>query len=97
MGGDCIGSDLVYHSTGIDFVKAVIQVACGDPPDLRVAGRPKPVEIRFIFTQEDFAEFRRIQKDEPERLIRVVDLHPENIGGITDSSNRAGCYIMTAQ
>lgn len=29
MGGDCIGSDLVWYSTGIDYVKAVIQVACG--------------------------------------------------------------------
>ena len=27
MGGDCIGSDLVYYSTGYDFVKMVIQVA----------------------------------------------------------------------
>lgn len=97
MGGDCIGSDLVYHSTGIDFVKAVIQVACGKAPDLRVVGQPKPVESRFIFTQEDLLEFQKIQKEEPQRLIKIVDLHPENIGNITDSSNRAGCYIITAQ
>lgn len=29
MGGDCIGSDLVQLSTGVDFVKAVIDVALG--------------------------------------------------------------------
>jgi len=97
MGGDCIGSDLVYHSTGIDFVKAVIDVACGKEPDLTPVCQPTPVESRFIFTQEDFAEFQRIQKEESERLIRVVDLHPENIGSITDSSNRAGCYIIKAR
>ena len=31
MGGDCIGSDLVYLSTGYDFVKMVIQTATGQP------------------------------------------------------------------
>lgn len=30
MGGDCIGSDLVQLSTGVDFVKAVINVALGE-------------------------------------------------------------------
>lgn len=34
MGGDFIGSHLVEMSTGIDFVKAVIQVALGQPPVL---------------------------------------------------------------
>ena len=35
MGGDFIGSNLVAMSTGIDFVKAVIQVALGQEPDLK--------------------------------------------------------------
>ena len=95
MGGDCIGSDLVYHSTGIDFVKAVIEVACGQAPDISPVIEPKSVESRFIFTEDDLLLFQRIQKEEPERIIRVVDLHLENIGSITDSSNRAGCYIIT--
>jgi biotin carboxylase len=30
MGGDLIGSDMVFHSTGFDFVKAVIQVALNE-------------------------------------------------------------------
>lgn len=97
MGGDCIGSDLVYHSTGIDFVRAVIDVACGKAPDLRPVVEPQAVESRFIFTQEDLEAFYKIREEEPERLIRVVDLHPENIGSITDSSNRAGCYIVVAK
>ena len=29
MGGDCIGSSLVELSTGIDFVRAVIEIALG--------------------------------------------------------------------
>ena len=34
MGGDCIGSDLVYLSTGYDFMGMVIDVACGKEPVL---------------------------------------------------------------
>ena len=33
MGGDCIGTDLVRYSTGIDFVRAVIDVA-GHPIEI---------------------------------------------------------------
>ena len=41
----------------------------------------------------DLEEFNDIMKYEPERILQVSDFHLENIGHITDSSNRAGCYI----
>ena len=94
MGGDCIGSDLVYYSTGIDFVRAVIHVACGQAPDLSVCREPIAVESRFIFTAEDEKAYLHLRDHEPHRLLKTVDYHPENIGHITDSSNRAGCYIV---
>lgn len=93
MGGDCIGSDLVRYSTGRDFVKMVIDVATGHAPDFTCVYPPHPVAVKFIFTQEDLLDFEKMQAQEPERILKVVDLHPENIGSITDSSNRAGCYI----
>ena len=93
MGGDCIGSDLVQLSTGYDFVRMVIQVACGIEPDFSVVGTPHPVESRFILSKEDAEELERLEKEEPEKLIKIVDYHPEKIGTTTDSSNRAGCYI----
>lgn len=93
MGGDCIGSDLVHYSTGYDFVKMVIDTACGQEPDLKCVYEPHPAAVKFIFTQEDLAEFEELRRREPHRILRIVDLHPENIGHITDSSNRAGCYI----
>lgn len=95
MGGDCIGSDMVRCSTGCDFVKMVIQVACGEAPDFTKVCEPRPVAIRFIFTQEDLEEFQRLQAEEPDAIVKIVDMHPENIGRITDSSNRAGCYLYT--
>lgn len=95
MGGDAIGSDLVYYSTGIDYVKAVIQVACGKEPDLRPVREICPAEVRFILTEHDLEEFKRLKAEEPHRILRVVDdRHYENIGKTTDSSNRAGCYII---
>ena len=93
MGGDCIGSDLVRYSTGYDFVRMVIQVACGVAPDFSKVCEPRAVESVFIFTQDDLRELERLQREAPERVLKVVDLHPENIGRTTDSSNRAGCYI----
>ena len=93
MGGDCIGSDLVRYSTGYDFVKMVIDVACGNAPDFTMVCQPQPIAVKFIFTAEDMEEFERLRMEEPERILKLVDLHPEHIGAITDSSNRAGCYI----
>ena len=97
MGGDCIGSDMVRYSTGYDFVKMVIQVACGEAPDFTPVQQPHPVAIRFIFTQEDLEEFQSLNREEPKRILKVVDMHPENIGKITDSSHRAGCYLYIPQ
>lgn len=95
MGGDCIGSDLVRYSTGIDFVRAVIQVACDEEPDLEPVCKSHDVEVRFIFNQNDIDELNRLRLSEPEKILQIVDYHPEKIGHITDSSNRAGCYIIT--
>lgn len=96
MGGDCIGSDLVRYSTGYDFVRMVIDAACGNELDFTPVETPRPVEVRFIFTQADLDAFEKIRAEQPEKILKIADLHPENIGHITDSSNRAGCYIVEA-
>lgn len=94
MGGDCIGSDLVRYSTGIDFVKEVIEVSLGNAPDLSPKSKPIGVKSVFLYSRKDLDELESIQKEEPERIIKIVDFHPELIGTTTDSSNRAGCYIL---
>ena len=93
MGGDCIGSDLVRYSTGFDFVKMVIDTACGTMPDFTQVCEPGPVAIRFILTEQDLKEFYELKSREPDRLLKLVDLHPERIGKTLDSSGRAGCYL----
>lgn len=96
MGGDCIGSDLVRYSTGYDFVKMVIRVACGDRPDFSRECDPIPAEVVFILNSTDLSEFNSLKDNNPSEILRIVDMHPEMIGHTTDSSNRAGCYIRKA-
>lgn len=97
MGGDCIGSDLVRYSTGYDFVKMVIQIACNIEPDFTKVCEPQPVESIFIMDGDDLAEYNQLMKYYPEQVLKTVDFHPENLGRITDSSNRGGCYIRAYQ
>ena len=92
MGGDCIGSDLVYLSTGNDFMKMVIDVACGNAPEISEKPDSRAAEIRFLFTLEDVERMKAIPEN---RLYRVSDIDYSNLGNITDSSTRLGYYIIT--
>ena len=94
MSGDCIGTDLVKYSTGYDYVGMVIQIACGEAPDFTPIVEPFPVESVFILDQEDLDKFHYMQEHEPERIIRVVDLDLDLLNSATNSSTRAGCYVI---
>lgn len=95
MGGDAIGSDLVRYSTGVDFVRAVIQVACGCEPDLSPVCSTCKAEVRFILSQNDLNEYRRIVNETPEKILKIVnESNIDLIGKTTNSSDRAGCYIV---
>jgi len=94
MGGDCIGTDLVRYSTGIDFVRAVIDVAVGKEPDLTPRGETCAAEVRYILNENDVLEYERVLREEPERILRQEEIHRELLGKASDSSTRAGCYIL---
>ena len=94
MGGDCIGSDLVYLSTGNDFMKMVIDVACGNEPKVLENPKNTKAEIRFLFSEDDIKELERIKNTTPEKIYRVSGLELENLGNTIDSSTRVGYYIM---
>lgn len=95
MGGDCIGSDLVFLSTGNDFMKMVIDVACGIKPTLCDQAKDKAAEVRFLFDENDLKELEKIKASAPERIYRISDIELENLGNTTDSSTRLGYYILT--
>ena len=92
MGGDCIGSDLVYLSTGMDYMAMVIDTACGKAPDLTVKRPPCRAEIRFIFTEEDLAAMEQAKRAAPDRIWRW-DYDGRAGGCVTDSASRHGYWI----
>lgn len=93
MGGDCIGSDLVELSTGYDFIKMVIDTACGNAPDFTKNEKTYKAKINFMFTTDDVNKMREHEKKNKDNIYRISDLDMENAGNVTDSSNRIGYYI----
>ena len=94
MGGDCIGSDLVYLSTGIDYVAAVIDTAMGKAPDLTPKKQPERAKIFFIFNREDLDHLAHIQQSHPE-ILWSWEYDGQIAGPVTDSSTRHGYWIET--
>ena len=97
MGGDCIGSDLVQISTGYDFVRMVIDVACGKEPDFTKVTKPAKAVIKFIFTQNDLNKMNEFSEKYPSQIYRISDMELENLGKTVDSSSRIGYYIYTPE
>ena len=95
MGGDFIGSDLVQLSTGIDFVKAVVDIALGNKPDLTPAGKKFVAGVHFICTDKDLEVYNRLMEEHPEFVV-AKDIPQSIEGKITDSASRFGYFIMKA-
>ena len=95
MGGDFIGSDLTPLSTGMDYLRMVIDVACGRQPDFSMGSEAKEARIRFLMSNSDKKSMELCCRACPETLIRreltqnqELPLHPDK--------RRFGYYI-TAQ
>ena len=95
MGGDLIGSALVPISTGIDFVKAVIQVAFNEEPDLVPKDLPKASAVRFIFDKNDMMALEDLKREHSEFLVEYM-INELSETPILDSSTRSGYFLMQA-
>lgn len=93
MGGDCIGSDLVRLSTGYDFVKMVIDTACGDPIDFVTGEHYSEASIHFIFDKNDMEALEKLRRKAPDSIYRISEIDEARFGKASDSSSRAGYYI----
>ena len=93
MGGDFIGSDLVPLSTGVDYVRAVIDCACGREPDLTPVQSPRRADVRFVFTADDIAEYDTLLRTAPDSIVRA-EIDRSALGEtVTDSASRHGYWI----
>ena len=93
MGGDCIGSSLVHLTTGIDFVKAVIDVALGREPELVPGPKHNAAGISFIFDQAEVDYFHEVQK-KYNSLIIESEIEEITDRKVVDSSSRFGYFIV---
>ena len=94
MGGDCIGSDLVYLSTGYDFVKMVIQTATGQPVEWEKQEHADAAAVRYVMNKQDYDDYLSLRQKNPDAIYRMSNIHYEE-KEITDSSKRYGFYIAT--
>lgn len=91
MGGDFIGSDLVYLSTGYDFLKGVIEVALGrfNPPERKWQ---KYAGVWFYSPDTpQVKDFIAHRSQHPEVL--RWELHEDELKPLTRSADRAGYFI----
>lgn len=95
MGGDLIGSDLVFLSTGFDFVRAVIQIAIGEKPKI-LLGNGKNAAVRYIFNRSDEMLMDKITKEFPDILMKHSILHDDELA-VLDSSGRKGYYVVASE
>ena len=94
MGGDCIGTDLTPISTGMDYIKMVIDVACGNRPDFRIVTEPSRVRIKYIMNQEDLVTLRQIETNNKDSIVRIAEIDDDFDRKVLDSSTRHGYYII---
>ncbi len=95
MGGDFIGSDLVRYSTGVDFVRAVIQVAVDEQPDLQPVCPSRYAGVRFILQEEDVAVLKQLQSEHPECLV-YQSFNEGESAEVTDSASRRGVFMFAS-
>lgn len=94
MGGDCIGTDLTPTSTGMDYIRMVVDIACGKKPCFDVITKPIPVTIKFIMEAKDIEKYEEIRTNNPEIIIRAGEFDTNFDNQVVDSSTRHGYYIM---
>ena len=95
MGGDCIGSALVELSTGIDFVRAVIETALGRAPENIEPLFHRAAAVRFILTQDDLNALERVKREAPQ-MLKEYSVQPFDGRQVTDSSTRFGYFLLHA-
>lgn len=94
MGGDYIGTHLVPLSTGYDYLKMVIQAACGEQIDLSCWGTTKTAYAKFIMNQNDKEMFNSIRNDKANHIVYETEIENPEDHKVVDSSSRFGAFIM---
>jgi len=96
MGGDCITSHLVPLSTGIDMIKATIQIALGEKPDISFKYH-KGSAVRYLKTTsgkiQNILGVKEAIKISGIQEISIVKTVGQSVSGIRNSADRVGFVI----
>ena len=90
MGGDCITTHLVPLSTGVDMIRATIEIACGETPDLTpkwdkgAAIRYFNVPCGVIAAIDGIEEAKRVDGVKEIQFVKTVGDTTCEIGSSTD-------------
>ncbi len=95
MGGDCIGSHLVRLSTGVDFVRAALDISLGLAPNLEKTDTPMAAGVRFVMGRDDMDYIRRLEEKHSELIYEKHIDFDELDDKVTDSSTRHGYVILS--
>ncbi|MBQ9964072.1 MAG: ATP-grasp domain-containing protein [Clostridia bacterium] len=100
MGGDCITTHLVPLSTGVDMIRATIEIACGQTPDLEPKWN-KGAAIRYcnvpcgtITAIEGTEEAKAMDGVQEIQFTKTVG---DTVGEIGSSTDRVGFVIAQGQ
>lgn len=94
MGGDFIGSHLVELSTGVDYVKCVIECALGKRPEVEKKELGVVAGVRFAMDSSDCKAIRLFKKMHPEKVV-IYEENENDEYQVTDSSNRKGYCLAS--
>ncbi len=94
MGGDFIGSELTYLSSGYDFLKMMIDIGCGRRPLLERTGKQRNAEVRFILNQADLDEMHRLKSNNGISIVKYSKWKEISDKPILQNPDRAGYYII---
>lgn len=96
LGGDCITTHLVPLSTGVDMIRATIEIACGIKPDLEPK-RNKGAAIRYFEVPHGVIQsikgIDEARSTEGVQEICFVKSLGDTVGAIGSSTDRVGFVI----
>ena len=94
MGGDCIGTYLTPISTGMDYVKMVLDISCGGSPCFDIVTELSPVHVRYVMDEKDLLIYEGLKVKNPDCIV-CSDIYDTNFKKeILDSSTRHGFYVV---
>lgn len=92
MGGDFIGSDLVWLSTGFEYVREVIRIALGMKPNLNYQSDQKCAGIHFYTSERP--QVATAVKEKPEFMIKGECFEDFNKTQMISNSAERGGYLI---